>query len=116
MLLINSSQKVIISPQFNEHNLSVQEDGMKEAFERIVGDQFEKDVLCYSLCDGCQRRSASCSECRWQNSQRSIIEITECQQLWESMGLIDSPSDTSKKVIKVSYPLDAPVDQLYHPS
>ena len=32
------------------------------------------------------------------------------------MGLIDNPNDSSKKVIKVSYPLDADVNELYHPS
>ena len=63
MVLIHSTQKVIISPQLNEHTLSDQEDGMKEAFEKI-------EVLSYSLCDDCNRRSASCSECRCQNNQR----------------------------------------------
>ena len=43
MLLINSTQKIIMSSQYNEQN--DHEDGMKEAFEKIVGDQFDKDVL-----------------------------------------------------------------------
>ena len=115
MLFLNSTQKIIVmSPQLfpqRDH-----EDGMKEAFEKIVGDQFDKDVMSYSLCDGCERRSADCPECRWQNSQRSIIEITEAQKLWESMQLIDNPNDPSKKVIRVSYPLDADVNDLYSPA
>ena len=45
-----------------------------------------------------------------------IIEITECQKLWESMELIDNPNDPSKKVIIVSYPLDADVNELYSPT
>ena len=84
-----------MSPQYNEQN--DHEDGMKEAFKKIVGDQFNKDVLSYSLCDVCERRSADCPECRWENSQRSIIEITECQKLWESMELIDNPNDPFKE-------------------
>ena len=86
---------------------------MKAAFEKLVGDEFDREVMNYSLCDGCERRSADCPECRWKNSERSIIEITQAQKLWESMQLIDNPNDPSKKV---SYPLDGDVNDLYSPA
>ena len=57
MLFLNSTQKIIVmSPQLFPQ--SDHEDGMKEAFEKIVGDQFDKDMMNYSLCDGGERRSA----------------------------------------------------------
>ena len=89
---------------------------MKAAFEKFVGDEFDREVMNYSLCDGCERRSADCPECRWKNSQRSIIELTEAQKLWESMQLIPNPNDPSKKVVYVSYPLDGDVHDLYGPA
>ena len=71
------------------------------------------------MCKECTRRSRSCQDCKFHNSQRSIKEIQETGLLWDNMSIIQNPfypNDKTKKVILCHYPLDGPVNELYPPS
>ena len=94
-------------------------DEQREAMNRFLGDTLDKEIESYSQCSDCQRRSRSCNDCRFHNSQRSLKEVEETAKIWSNMTLIQNPEfphDSNKKVIMVHYPLDASIDQLFPPS
>ena len=63
----------------------------RESMDRFLGDVLDKEIESYSLCKECTRRSRSCQDCKFHNSQRSIKEIQETELLWDNMSIIQNP-------------------------
>ena len=83
-------------------NASLEE--QKDQMNRFLGDVLDKEIENYSQCSDCQKRSRSCQDCRFHNSQRSLKEVEETERIWANMSVIQDPShpnDKSRKAILI---------------
>ena len=65
---------------FNNH--PEDQAGHKDAVRSIMGDTLDKELSAASLCKECAKKARCCAQCKWLNSQASLLEIEEAEQLW----------------------------------
>ena len=92
-----------------------QDQDPKKITDQILGDLEDKRIMSLNTCDTCKRRSKSCSQCRWNNSPRSIEEVRQMHLLEQSIWVKKLLGSPGMYYIVVRYPLDGPVSQLYGP-
>ena len=91
-------------------------DNPKDIISDILGDMESKRVQMFGQCKDCMKRSKGCSQCRFLNSQVSLQEMKEIQLMTRNLWVQSDPLNPLSSIIKVHYPLDAPIEDLFPPS